>query len=323
LFRMNLAQTAPRDHEDFLDVFLTENCALPLRTRKAFPDQPMEYELTHHDFGKAEVVDITFSNHWGVAPTRFPQSSDEKVIAIALPKGPMKISQGDRALETHDHSIVPFWGYAPYALWIEDSIRYQAIVLPVSMLGLPDLLVRNLTGTDLGDSPLAGIVSHHLEGLVALGDVDQIAGAMLEQTTVDLLRALLVTAAGDEFMAREPLEATLVTRARIFIESHLWDPELSVTRVATHLGISRTRAYEIIADLGIDFTEWLRNRRLERAAKELGTHAAGALPISELARRVGFQEHSTFTRAFTARYGMSPSAWRAQSRDSNGSLPTR
>ncbi|MGL4255179.1 MAG: hypothetical protein ACRCSL_02525, partial [Microbacterium sp.] len=191
---MNLAQTAPRDHEDFLDVFLTENCALPLRTRKAIPDQPMEYELTHHDFGRAEVVDITFSNHLGVAPTRFPQSSDEKVIAIALPRGPMKISQGDRSLETHDHSIVPFWGYAPYALRIEESIRYQAVVLPVGMLRLPDLLVRNLTGTDLGDSPLAGIVSHHLQGLVALGDVDQIAGAMLEQTTVDLLRALLVTA---------------------------------------------------------------------------------------------------------------------------------
>lgn len=323
MFRMNLAQTAPRDHEDFLDVFLTENCALPLRTRKVFADQPMDYDITHHDFGRAEVVDITFANYYGAAPRSFPKSSDEKVMAIALPKGPMKIAQADRSLETHAHSIVPFWGYAPYTLQIEAAISYQAVVVPVSIIGLPDLLVRNLTGVDLGESPLATIFANHLHGLLSLGVVDHVAGAMLEQTTMDLLRALFVTAAGDEFLAREPLEATLVTRARAYIESRLWDPDLSVSKVATHLGISRTRAYAIIAELGIDFTEWVRNRRLEKAAQELASPATTAISIHEVARRVGFRDHSTFTRAFTARYGMAPTGWRAQSLGATDAFPTR
>lgn len=207
--------------------------------------------------------------------------------------------------------MVAFWGYAPYRAEVREEITYHALVAPADALGLPKLLVHNVTGVDIGRSPLAAVFAAHVRALLALPEMTEREETALAGPTLELLRALLVTAAGDEFAAREPLRRTVELRAIAHLEAHFTDRDISIENLARHLGVSRTTAYCVLRDMGIVFTEWVRERRLARAAHLLVAPTTALVPIGEVGVAVGIPDPATFARAFRARYGQSPSAWRA------------
>ena len=57
--------------------------------------------------------------------------------------------------------------------------------------------------------------------------------------------------------------------------------------------------------------EFLTELRLARAARIL---AGTDLPVKTVARRVGYSSRSSFTRAFLARHGLAPMAFRSAAR---------
>ena len=63
--------------------------------------------------------------------------------------------------------------------------------------------------------------------------------------------------------------------------------------------------------MDIAFADWVRERRLARAAELLAAPATALVPIAEVGAMVGLPDPATFARAFRARYGDSPRAWRA------------
>ncbi|WP_106814229.1 helix-turn-helix domain-containing protein [Microbacterium timonense] len=317
---MDLAETPANDREEYLD-FLTTNCAVPFRSRTAHTEQPMTFVHMHREIGSMTVFENTYSNYSGVRPLGIARSSDEKMITIGMPMGPMGFAQGDSQVQGAARSMVAFWGLAPYGAEVRQEIYYSALVAPIEDLGLPTVLVRNITGIELGSSPLATVFASHVRTLLALPEMTLEEEAALAGPTLELLRALLVTAAGDEFEAREPLNRTLMLRAMSFLEANFASPELSVAQLATHLGVSRTRAYALLSEAGIGFTEWLRERRLERAVQMLESPSSGLMSIGEIARQVGFRDHATFTRAFRAQYGSAPTEWRARVRGNVDELP--
>jgi AraC-like DNA-binding protein len=307
---MDLAETPANDREEYLD-YLTTNCAVPFRSNTADRERQQTFVHMHREFGRMTVFENTYSNYTGVRPKGVARSSDEKMITIGMPMGPMGFAQGDAQVRGSARSMVAFWGLAPYGAEVRSEIYYSALVAPIDDLGLPVVLVRNITGIDLGASPLATVFANHVRTLLALPDDLSVADAnALAGPTLELLRALIVTAAGDEFQAREPLNATLSMRAMAYLEANIANADLSVALLATHLGVSRTRAYALLSEIGIVFTDWLRERRLERAAQMLRSPASGLLSIGEIARQVGFKDHATFTRAFRTKYATSPTEWR-------------
>jgi AraC-like DNA-binding protein len=63
---------------------------------------------------------------------------------------------------------------------------------------------------------------------------------------------------------------------------------------------------------GLAFVEWLTGRRMERAQHML-THTTDR--VSAIANKVGFTDEAYFTRRFTKRFGVSPSAYRRSLRE--------
>lgn len=59
-------------------------------------------------------------------------------------------------------------------------------------------------------------------------------------------------------------------------------------------------------ETGKSFSELLREQRMDRAAVLLG---GTDLPVSEIARLLGYSNTSNFHKAFRAHYGTSPRAW--------------
>jgi AraC-like DNA-binding protein len=96
------------------------------------------------------------------------------------------------------------------------------------------------------------------------------------------------------------------------IEARLGDAELSVESVARVEGLSTRYLQKLFKVGATSFSEYLRERRLERCRLDLANRALNHFTISEMCFRWGFGDAANFSRAFTARYGVSPKAYRAQ-----------
>ena len=86
--------------------------------------------------------------------------------------------------------------------------------------------------------------------------------------------------------------------------------ELTVRVVSERLKISPSHIHRIFVNEHQTFGGWLWDQRLAACKEALEQSAGTGLSISEIAFNHGFSNSSHFSRAFKARFGMSPSAAR-------------
>jgi AraC-like DNA-binding protein len=93
------------------------------------------------------------------------------------------------------------------------------------------------------------------------------------------------------------------------IEPHLSDSTLTVKRLLRLVGMSRTDLHRKLEHtVGMSTTEYLRKKRLDRAAELLKEQQDWK--ISHIASEVGFEHQGYFTRRFKEQFGKCPGAWR-------------
>lgn len=94
-----------------------------------------------------------------------------------------------------------------------------------------------------------------------------------------------------------------------YIEKHLSDAELDISRLCRQLGIGRTRLFQVFHDVyGTSPQQLIAERRLQRAATWLISRPQ--CNISEIAYDLGFQSPKYFSHCFKERYGTTPSNYR-------------
>ena len=176
----------------------------------------------------------------------------------------------------------------------------RTLHIPPDELGLPAATVRR-AGPRLAASPLHRLVAHHVQDLAR--DADSLSATpsadALGRVCVDLIRALLVSAAGEE--------PTLIAQVQTYVRHHLGDPGLSPASVASALSVSPRQLYRACAAADVGLEQWIITARLAAARVDL---ADRHLPIAAVARRWGFKDPTHFTRRFRAAYGVLPSEWR-------------
>jgi AraC-like DNA-binding protein len=106
-------------------------------------------------------------------------------------------------------------------------------------------------------------------------------------------------------MQKEKFEA--VQRMQDFIESNLNKP-ITLLDLSEAAGYSESHASRVFKEIvGIAPLEYLRSRRLSRAAESLRDTPRKILDIS---LEVSFETHEGFLRAFKRRFGFSPGYYR-------------
>jgi AraC family transcriptional regulator len=99
-----------------------------------------------------------------------------------------------------------------------------------------------------------------------------------------------------------------IVRTLVYIQRHL-DDELELDTLASIAAFSRFHFHRIFRGLvGESLKDHIRRLRLERAAQKLRQQDG---PITAIALEAGFETHESFTRAFGAMFGASPSNYRA------------
>lgn len=286
------------------------NSSVPFRARPADPGRGVSFRHLDRYFGGVNVTRTALDNFDGVRPPGLARRDPAPRLILTVSAGPYTIEQNDRIDRRRTGSMVPYWSGDALRLRADEPVLAWSVTVTMDELGLPQPFLRDVMVRNVARSPLGPMVRTFLTELASLPELAPEQAAALACPTLDLLRALLATAAGDEFVSRQPLGRTLGMRIMLYLRAHAADPDLSADKLAAHFGISRRYLYAVLARMDVSLGEWVRTERLNRAARELADPANALTPVATIARRSGFGEHSSFSRAFRQRYGCTPSEWR-------------
>jgi AraC family transcriptional regulator, transcriptional activator of the genes for pyochelin and ferripyochelin receptors len=111
-----------------------------------------------------------------------------------------------------------------------------------------------------------------------------------------------------------------IAQARHIITTEL-ESTLTLAELARRVGLNRTKlALGFKGVYGISVQACWRDARLDRARELL---RGGEVPVTEIALRLGYSELSSFTRAFSRRFGVLPRNCRADGKRLLGKEPTK
>ncbi|GMA25726.1 hypothetical protein GCM10025864_34850 [Luteimicrobium album] len=200
-----------------------------------------------------------------------------------------------------------------YRLRFTDGAVRYTFQLPLDRLGLPPGLVGGQLRRPIpSDSATAMGVAAFLRATARSAPAaPQAEQERLEQPVLELVRLLLTRPVADELLGRRSAAVSLATRVQEHVLGHLDDPELSARTIASAFSISERYVYTILARRGIELGDAVREHRLEQAVRLLEDPRHADLTIAAIARRCGFSDHAHFSRTFRARFGVTPSEWRA------------
>lgn len=109
-------------------------------------------------------------------------------------------------------------------------------------------------------------------------------------------------------LSRRNQQLPLSDRARQMIYREMSEGRVSQEHIARELGVSGRTLRRKLAEEGISFQELLDDCRMRFATLEFRTRRG--VSLSEMALRLGYSEHSTFSRAFSRWAGMAPQQYR-------------
>lgn len=94
--------------------------------------------------------------------------------------------------------------------------------------------------------------------------------------------------------------------AKAFIASHLADPDLHLSDIARHCGVTVRYLHKVFAACGQSVTDHIRDSRLLQCRNALQAAALSHKTVAQIAMTWGFVNQSSFGRAYKTKYGISP-----------------
>ncbi|MCP3416446.1 helix-turn-helix transcriptional regulator [Bradyrhizobium brasilense] len=228
-----------------------------------------------------------------------------------------RVRSGEARFETAERRIHAMPG-AMFLISLDEDFRGTITDYDGLVLGLP-----RRSFADMADQ-LDGICNILLEGnlIELLADyLDRLEARITLMSSEELRQAGRATAqmiaaciqlSSDRLeRARGAVEPVLFERARLYIEAHLADFDLTPDRIAQQLRISRSALYRAFESVG-GVAGYILRKRLRAAHAELVTSADRQ--VQEIAYRHGFKLASDFARAFRREFGVSPREMRERMR---------
>ncbi|MCC7060137.1 MAG: helix-turn-helix domain-containing protein [Burkholderiaceae bacterium] len=130
------------------------------------------------------------------------------------------------------------------------------------------------------------------------------------ESIMQLVRLSLLELAGHESASTQ--RETLRERIKQLVARRLGDPSLSVEAIAVALGCSRRQLYNAFCEEPDGVAGYVLAQRLEACRRDLEDPRQDAVSITAIALRRAFSHPAHFSRAFKARFDLSPSEWRAR-----------
>jgi AraC-like DNA-binding protein len=157
------------------------------------------------------------------------------------------------------------------------------------------------------DDPLGAVLSDYLASVAGqAGRMDPVVGDVVGDYAARLTAVALGISSQVYDRGRDALREVKFTRVLRYIDRHLAEPDLTPRLVAERTGMS-VRALHLLFELkGVSFGQWVQRRRIEEIKALLSHPGAADRSIADIAFSWGFNDLSTFYRAFHSAYGVRP-----------------
>jgi AraC-like DNA-binding protein len=232
--------------------------------------------------------------------------------------GSRMVVQDDREALIHPGDLAIYDSTAPYTLLSDTGVSGAFFRIPHSALAMPHNMIRRACAVSLSPGhPVTSLTSDYIRRLATDPELCTAPHAeLIAQPSIELVRAVIATHLKADELAAGPLAATLQLRILEYAREHLYDPDLCAEQIAAAHYMSVRHLYRVLGESGISLADWIRTRRLESCRQEL---ARTSTTIEAVARRYGFSNMSSFSRAFRVEYGLSPREWRDRRSGRNNS----
>ncbi|HLH89925.1 MAG TPA: helix-turn-helix domain-containing protein [Xanthobacteraceae bacterium] len=257
-------------------------------------------------------VVVTSSADYARTPT-FIRDGDDSLFAVLFTQGTAFCTQG-----AHRHRLEP--GKAIICdsaelggLSIKSDTRYWSVRMPRSRVSDVVPHAGRFAGTQLKDNHLSlRLLFGYLEAtrIHDLGADDR-AAQLFGDHLIDLAaHALGTTGAARELVTTRGVRAARLVAVFNEVSKRLSDPGLSAAGIAAVLGVSPRYIHRLLEGTGQTFSQYVLDRRLDRAVDLLRAPRGATERIADIAIAVGFSDVSYFNRRFRRRFGDTPSGVR-------------
>ncbi len=247
-------------------------------------------------------------------PADLAAASTQSLYALHVLTGEVGVEQAGRRSLARTGDIVVFGGALPTRIATGSQSSHDFVTLAMPAERLQNLegsfgslrLLRERTATPLTGC-LALVADHMSTASKAQLDVLYEACAALLAATVSRLEQL-----DAPHLALSP-DNPLLRDILHYTNRNLVDGGLRPPRVAEKFGISIRYLHKLFAASGVTFGSYVAMRRLDHVRSELMSGAGTPESIAALAFKWGFQDISTFNKAFRKRFGCAPRRFRSRS----------
>ncbi|WP_235915970.1 helix-turn-helix domain-containing protein [Thalassovita mangrovi] len=279
------------------------------------------FDLHACDYSDARGERVSMTSPHGIRFTLVSAGAQD--ILLDYRKGAAAIWLG-LVLEGELHSAEGGDVYGPGALLYGGEKTVLHATFPGShklLLALvPTALMRRRLPADLPGQP--GLLTRDSAPAILLADLLKSVAANLPEASQDMLSpvemvlpefilaAVLENAEAKSLGGAAGRRASMLDRVRQAIEMRLEDPDLRLSDVADQFGVSQRYIQKLFETTGDSFGSYVKDRRLEHCRADMSNPNFADKTISDILFHWGFNDSPSFSRAFRARYGVTPRDFR-------------
>lgn len=281
----------------------------------SFP-QPESFngELTSWDLGEVSLSRLTSDALlYRRLPKHFREPGPEEFLVTLPAKSELRFTQAGREVRANPGAFFIERSHEPYEFSHAEAADLWVMKLSKDMLGgrvrAPDRFCSLQFDATNGANGLFVDMVHLIPQRYDAMTAE--TRATVGRQLVDLLA--LAIQSDDRVLTSGASSVRTAHLARIeaFVRRHIDDPELGPETVAGGCGISLRYLHELLRDTNQTLGQWIRDSRLQAALEDL-KNPADRRAIGEIAYARGFTDQAQFSRAFRARFGVTPSEARGR-----------
>ena len=275
-------------------------------------DTPYRAKLELSQAGQIALSALTTSPAEYVRTPALVRDGVDTLVAVLCLRGDIHLTQGQHQTVTAGQAVLCDSAQVGGLVMSTDS-RHWCVVIPRAKLRPYEPHIELRAGTRLNNG---GLALRLLAGyLKELRTQDLCSDAQASTLAGDHLVEMVALALGASGPAREVIERGGLRAGRRSavlqeIDRNLENAELSAATIARQFGITPRYVHMLMEDMGLTFSEYVLEKRLNKADRLLQDGTRHGHKIADVAGEVGFSDLSHFNRSFRRRFGETPSSRR-------------
>lgn len=263
------------------------------------------------EVGRIKLCKINATPHRIVrhnASSPLGNNSTYKVIVQARGTSILEQSNGRAHLSPGEWSV--YDSSKPYSVTNQTEVEQYVILLPRDVLVSPRFQIETLLlqpfSARHGSGRLACELVRSAMEEISMQQV-QSSDHLADSVTLLFQQALLDRIGKSNCASRTEL---LRDKIKIYVQTHLCDPNLSIDRLARDLDCTKRTLHRVFAPEGHTISDLIWQMRLEASRRALSNEELAHQSITGIAYACGFSNSAHFSRAFKEAFGLSPREYR-------------